>query len=183
MRKTTHFFIVPGLGSSGPDHWQTHFERQNQGVTQIEQRDWEAPNRVEWVATIERALAGEDLANVVLIAHSLGCITVAHWAATYGHRLKGAWLVAPCDVETPLFANFPTTAFEPMPLQRLPFPSQVVASTTDEWVSPARARQFAEAWGSELVVVGAAGHLNTASGHGDWPAGFGLLREWVNQLA
>ena len=179
MQKTTRFFIVPGLGNSDPEHWQTYFERQGPAFTRIEQREWDAPDRTEWVETIEQALAGEDLSNVVLIGHSLGCITIAHWANTYGHRLKGALLVAPSDVETPQYATFPTTGFGPMPLQQLSFPSKVVASTNDPWVSIARARQFAEAWGSELVVIGEAGHINAASGHGDWPAGLALLQEWV----
>lgn len=178
MQRTTRFFIVPGLGGSGPDHWQTYFERQNPDFTRIEQRDWDAPDRAEWVATLEQSLADQDLGQVVLIAHSLGCPTVAHWAATYAHRIKGALLVAPVDVQTAHFAACPATSFGPMPLQRLPFPTKVVTSTTDPWVSESRARQFAEAWGSELVTIGDAGHINAASGHGDWPAGLALLHEW-----
>lgn len=179
MQSTTHFFIVPGLGSSGPDHWQTYFERQQPDCTRIEQRSWDVPDRAEWVATLEQALAGHDLRQVVLIAHSLGCATVAHWAGQYGHRIKGALLVAPADVETAHFAAFPTTGFGPMPLARLPFASTVVMSQNDEWVTPARAQQFATAWGSELIDAGEAGHLNTASGYGDWPAGLALLRGWA----
>ena len=179
MQKNTRFFIVPGLGGSDPGHWQTYFERQHPDFTRIQQREWDAPDRTEWVATIEQALAGEDLVHVVLIGHSLGCITIAHWANTYGHRIKGALLVAPSDVETPQYATFPTTGFGPMPVQRLPFASKVVASTNDPWVTLARAGQFAEAWGSELVVIGEAGHINVASGHGDWPEGLALLQEWA----
>lgn len=179
MQRTTRFFIVPGLGNSGPDHWQTYFERVHPEFTRLAQREWDAPDRREWVSTIEQALAGEDPAQVVLIAHSLGCATVAHWAAQYGRAIRGALLVAPADVEAAHFTACPATGFGPMPLQRLPFPTKVVASTTDPWVSEARARQFAGAWGSELIVVGAAGHLNAASGHGDWPAGLALLRDWA----
>lgn len=178
MQRTTRFFIVPGLGSSGPDHWQTHLERNDPAFIRIEQRDWETPDRSVWVATLEEALAGEDLSNVVLIAHSLGCVTVAHWAATYGRVVRGALLVAPSDVETARYAAFPTTGFVPMPLQRLPFPSKVVASTNDEWVSAPRAREFAAAWGSEFVDLGVAGHINAASGYGPWPAARELLRDW-----
>ena len=177
--QTTRFFLVPGLGGSGPDHWQTHLERQNPDFTRVQQRNWDEPDRAEWVATLEQALAGEDLSQVVLIAHSLGCPTVTHWANTYGHRIKGALLVAPVDVATAGFAALPPKGFGPMPLQRLPFPSKVVASTTDEWANLDRARQFAEAWGSELVVIGDAGHINTASGHGSWPEGLALLQEWA----
>jgi len=176
MQKPARVFIVPGLGNSGPDHWQTYFERLHPEFIRIEQREWEAPDRAEWVATLEQALAGEDLSRVVLVAHSLGCATVAHWAAQHGQAIRGALLVAPSDVETARYATFPTTGFAPMPLQRLPFPSTVVASSNDEWASPARARQFATAWGSELVDAGPAGHINTASGHGPWPAGLALLQ-------
>jgi predicted alpha/beta hydrolase family esterase len=179
MQKTTRFFIVPGLGNSGPGHWQTYFERVNPDFTRIEQREWEAPDRTEWVETIEQALAGEDLVNVVLIGHSLGCVTIAHWVNTYGHRIKGALLVAPSDVETAHYAAFPTTGFGPMPMQKLPFSSILVTSTTDQWVTEARARQFAEAWGSELISIGDAGHINADSGYGNWPAGLELLRKWT----
>ncbi|MDQ2793491.1 MAG: alpha/beta hydrolase [Bacteroidota bacterium] len=175
MQENTSVFIVPGLGSSGPDHWQTYFEHQYPAFTRIEQREWDVPDRAEWVARLEEALDGQDLSQVVLVAHSLGCVTVAHWAARFGHRIKGALLVAPSDVETAHYAAFPTTGFAPMPLARLPFPSKVVFSQNDEWVTPDRARQFAEAWGSELVNIGAAGHINTAGGYGDWPAGLALL--------
>ncbi|MBD2723734.1 RBBP9/YdeN family alpha/beta hydrolase [Hymenobacter armeniacus] len=179
MQETARVFIVPGLGNSGPDHWQTHFQRFHPEFTRIEQREWDAPDCSEWVDTLEQALAGEDLRRVVLVAHSLGCVTVAHWAGRYGHRVRGALLVAPSDVETAHYAAFPTTGFGPMPLARLPFPSKIVFSQNDEWVTPVRARQFAEAWGSELVDIGDAGHINAASGHGAWPAGLALLREWL----
>ena len=179
MQAPARVFVVPGLGSSGPGHWQTHLERANPGFTRIEQREWDAPDRAEWVAQLEKVLASEDPSRVVLVAHSLGCATVAHWAARHGRAIRGALLVAPADVDTAHFSTLPTTGFAPMPLQLLPFASKVVASSTDEWVTPARARQFAQAWGSELVEVGAAGHLNTASGHGAWPAVGELLREWL----
>ncbi|RYY16581.1 MAG: serine hydrolase family protein [Cytophagaceae bacterium] len=179
MLQPTRFFIVPGLGGSGPDHWQTQLAQRHPGnFERVQQRDWDAPDRAEWVATLAQALAGEDLRRVVLVAHSLGCATVAHWAAQHGQAIRGALLVAPADVDTAHFASFPTTGFAPMPQQRLPFASKVVASTTDEWVTPARAAQFAAAWGSQLVNAGPAGHLNAASGYGLWPAAEHLLRAW-----
>ena len=182
MFSSIRYVNVPGLGNSGPGHWQTYFEQTEPHFTRLTQREWDAPDRAEWVATLDRALAGADLSQVVLVAHSLGCATIAHWAATGRGVVKGALLVAPADVETAHFAAFPATGFAPMPMRRLPFPSLVVASSTDEWVSLDRARQFAQAWGSALVEVGPAGHLNPASGHGEWAAGRVLLREWVDTL-
>lgn len=178
MPKPARFFIIPGLGNSGPGHWQTHFEHLDPAFIRIQQRDWDTPDCSEWVTTLEQALSGEDSSTVVLIAHSLGCATIAHWALRYGHTLRGALLVAPVDVETVEFAALAPTGFNPMPVQRLPFASKVVASANDIWMSPARAEYFATAWGSELLDIGLAGHINTASGFGKWPAGRALLNEW-----
>lgn len=182
LASSTFYFNVPGLGNSGPAHWQTYFEQTEPAFTRIQQREWDSPDRAEWVSTLDQALAGYDLSRVVLVSHSLGCATIAHWAATHGQVIKGAFLVAPSDVETAHYAAFPTTGFAPMPMQRLPFPSLVVTSDNDEWVTPMRAKQFAQAWGSELVDIGAAGHINAASGYGDWPAGLRLLHDWVEKL-
>jgi predicted alpha/beta hydrolase family esterase len=114
-----------------------------------------------------------------LLAHSLGCAVVAHWAFQYpetGKAAHGALLVAPSDVEAP---SYPVDAagFAPLPLQTLPFPTLVVASTDDEYVTLDRARQFAAAWGSRLQVIGPAGHINGASGYGLWPEGLTLAAE------
>lgn len=172
----THYFIIPGLGNSGPDHWQTHFENSGDNFQRIQQTEWDAPDCEDWLNGIEAALAGYDLAEVVLIAHSLGCATVAHWAQRFGKKIKGALLVAPSDIEQPVY-SFPSTGFTPIPLDRIGFKTVVVASSNDEWVSMERARFFAEQWGSELVNIGDAGHINAVSGYGVWPAGLELLKK------
>ncbi|ALD21621.1 RBBP9/YdeN family alpha/beta hydrolase [Hymenobacter sp. DG25A] len=167
---------VPGLGSSGPLHWQSQWE-QHYGYRRVEQHNWDQPVYADWVMQLEAAVAAAG-PNVVLAAHSLACATVAHWARTTQLTLAGALLVGPADVDRP---DFPTEAvgFAPMPLQKLPFPSIVVASTNDEYVTLARAQHFAQAWGSRLVNVGAKGHLNSDSGLGLWPEGHALLRELI----
>ena len=112
----------------------------------------------------------------VLAAHSLGCCAVAHWAATTKRRARGALLVAPSDVEA---AGFPTgpSGFVPMPREKLPFPTIVVASENDEYVTPARAAEFAHAWGARLVMIGRVGHINSESELAGWLDGQRLLEE------
>jgi predicted alpha/beta hydrolase family esterase len=104
---------------------------------------------------------------------------VAHWArdasAENLQRVRGALLVAPSDPEGPNYPEGPT-GFAPMPLVRLPFPSIVVASRNDVYVTMERAREYAAAWGSKLVDLGDAGHINASSGLGSWAAGYGLLQ-------
>ncbi|GAB3931794.1 hypothetical protein GCM10028804_44960 [Larkinella terrae] len=115
-------------------------------------------------------------AEVLLVGHSLACSTIAYWAQTFNRPIKGALLVAPSDTEA---ESYPpgTTGFAPIPLSKLPFPSIVVASINDFYVTLERATLFAQSWGSKLVNIGAAGHINVNSGHTDWPEGLRLLQE------
>lgn len=163
--------ILPGLGGSGPDHWQTRWEALYPRHRRVVQRDWDRPDREAWLAALAAAIeaAGEP---VVLAAHSLGCALVAHAAARpFAASVRAALLVAPADVDSPICTPAEARVFAPMPLRRLPFAATVVASETDPYVTLARARQFAAAWGAELVDAGPRGHLNAVSGLGDWPAG------------
>ena len=170
-----HYFIVPGLGNSGPEHWQTHFEKTLPNTRRIEQQDWEAPVCADWIFTIDTALQGYDLSNVVLIGHSLGCSTIAHWAEHYGKRVRGALLVAPSDMESPLY-TFPIKGFDKMPTKHIDFNTIMVTSTNDPWVTLERAELFAAHWGSTLVNIGDAGHINVAAGFGPWEEGLALVK-------
>jgi uncharacterized protein len=170
----TTYFIIPGLGNSGPEHWQTWFEKQGSNFHRIDQEEWDAPVCSDWLDHIDSALEGKDLSNIVLIGHSLGCSAIAHWAKRSGKVVKGAMLVAPSDIEAPVY-TFDAKGFAPIPLDKIRFPTIVVASTNDAWVSLERATYFAAQWGSELVEVGEAGHINAISGYGQWPAGLQIL--------
>ena len=177
----TTILTIPGLYNSGPEHWQSYFERELKGCVRIEQSEWNAPVCDEWIGIIDRAVQ-EHGDRVVLAAHSLGCATVAHWAMRYKREIAGALLVGPSDVEAPTYP-FGTTGFKPMALQRLPFPSIVVASRNDQFVTFERAQYFASCWGSELEDAGDAGHLNTDAGYGPWPRGKELLQRLTSNGA
>lgn len=173
----TNYLIVPGLGNSGPEHWQTWFESSGSNFIRIQQQEWEAPACEEWISAIDRAVSAFDPSTVVLIGHSLGCLTIVHWANKYKRTIKGALLVAPSDAEADVY-TFPAKGFAPIPLDRLNFKTIVVASSNDVWVSLERAAHFAKCWGSELVNIGEAGHINSASGHYKWEEGLALLKKF-----
>ncbi|MEP7075638.1 MAG: alpha/beta hydrolase [Acidobacteriota bacterium] len=175
---SARYLIVPGITNSSEDHWQSRWEREfPRKFRRIEQSEWDKPVCSEWTAKIESEIQTAGPEDVVLVAHSLGCATVAHWAQHYGTKIKGALLVTPSDCETRKYkATFESTGFDPVPLKPLPFRSIVVASTNDEWVPFERAKHFADAWGSELVNVGAKGHINVGSGFGEWAEGLELLK-------
>lgn len=173
--------VLAGLWNSGQEHWQSHWERKYPAWSRVPHRDWNNPGRDEWVSELDGAIAhGEG--RPILLAHSLGCMLAVHWAQC-GSPLKvaGAFLVAPSDVEA---SSYPIDAngFAPVPMARLPFPSIVVASTDDPYASIERSRAFAEAWGSKLVIIEDAGHINADRGYGAWPEGEAMLEEFCRDL-
>ncbi|MFT4246619.1 MAG: alpha/beta hydrolase [Pseudomonas sp.] len=173
MTSATRVLILPGRGDSGEKHWQSVWERNDPALLRVRQREWDNPDREEWVATLDTAIQAAG-APVILVAHSLAVAAVAHWASRHHGPVVGALLVSPTDVER---ADYPagTTGFAPIPLQRLPFQSIVVASDDDPRVTPERAAFFAEAWGAQLHRPGAFGHLGTAADLGGWEYGARLL--------
>ena len=173
---TTPVLVLPGWGDSGPGHWQSRWEAADGNLRRVLQRDWLMPDRAEWLAMLEREIAA-CAAPPVLVAHSLGCALVAHRVKAGGSGIKAALLVAPADVDMLSTVQEAVQSFAPMPLVRLPFPSVLVASSDDPYVTPGRAAAFARAWGSRLVRLTGAGHVNTDSGFGRWDEGRRLLEE------
>lgn len=174
--KPRSVLLLPGWNGSGPKHWQTLWE-QRHGYTRVEQHDWAKPLRGDWVARLEDVVLSCD-DPPVLVAHSLGCLLVAAWAAhsRNAHRVQAALLVAPADVERPeLREQLPT--WSPVVLQPLPFRSVLVASRNDPYCRLERARLFASAWNAQWIEAGECGHINAESGLGSWPEGHVLLQD------
>ncbi len=166
--------VLPGWQSSGPQHWQSRWEA-IYGDLRVEQHDWMQPLRGDWITRLEEVVL-EQPGPCVLVAHSLGCMLTAAWAAVSRntHRVVGALLVAPGDPEREELQGV-LRSWSPVVLQRLPFPAILLGSQNDPYCSLARAQQFAHAWGAEFVDYGAAGHINAESGLGDWPQGRAYL--------
>jgi len=174
--------IVPGLNGSGPGHWQTLWE-EKYGCKRVEQRDWANPDFAEWVGTLNAAVTARA-ERTVIIAHSLGCLTVAHWAYAYPENtgpIQCALLVAPPDVER--------SPYIPESLHRcaihdpLPFSSVLVGGENDHYMTLESARRLAGYWDSRFVNAGAVGHINLDSGHGPWPWGETLLTDIIKTSA
>ena len=174
MQFQSTILTLPGIGGSGPQHWQSLWEKEY-GFTRIEQSEWETPFRDEWVANIQKTVSKYDPKKVILVGHSAVCSAIAKWAERYKTKIKGALLVAPADPEAQTFPDG-AIGFAPMPLIKLPFPSIVIASSNDFYSSIGRAKYFADAWGSEFINIGEAGHINVASGYGQWDEGIEILK-------
>ena len=176
--------VLPGWQNSGPLHWQSLWEAQH-GYRRVEQHDWIRPLRGDWIARLEEVVLeqvpstdGGAAPGIVLVAHSLGCLLVAAWAAHSRNaaRVSAALLVAPADAEREELGGV-LASWSPLVLRRLPFRSIVLASHNDPYCGFERAGAFAAAWGSGLQDCGASGHINAESGLGRWPQGHDLLRD------
>ncbi len=166
--------LVPGIGNSGPEHWQSHWERMSGNFVRVQQRDWDNPICSEWTDALERTVQSAG-SRIVIAAHSLGCLAVAQWLTSTKLEIAGALLVA---VPNPDGPNFPPEAkgFTPLPSLQMPCASIVVASTNDPYSDIKFAHRCAANWGSRLIDIGNAGHINASSGLGEWEAGQDLLR-------
>jgi predicted alpha/beta hydrolase family esterase len=176
---TQHFpimdtlLVVPGLHGSGPDHWQTWFEAVVRGARRVEQADWDAPVLPIWADRVGAEIAAAP-SPVWIVAHSFGCLAAVAAASNARVQIRGALLVAPAD---PHKFNIPDASLQ----QQLPFPSMVVASETDPWLSLEAAAKLAVLWGSRFVNIGRAGHINVDSGFGPWPQGLELFNSLRRQ--
>jgi len=171
--------ILPGWQGSGPTHWQMRWAALY-SYTVVEQNDWQRPRRGDWLARLDEVVIdtpGQG-ADIVLAAHSLGCLLVAAWAAVSRHtaRVRGALLVAPGDVQRPEVRE-QLPGWAPIVRARLPFASHMVASANDPFMALGTAQALARDWGAQCSDIGPAGHINADSGLGDWPQGHAWLTE------
>nr|WP_315184526.1 alpha/beta hydrolase [uncultured Albidiferax sp.] len=176
--------IVPGLRDHVEEHWQTYLEHRLSSLRKVvcvPPLQADKLGCAARVSAIQRTIATIE-GPVIVVAHSAGVVMLVHWAAQHARQLQGALLAAPPDFESPLPAGYPTpevlqaNGWLPVPRRLLPFRSVVAASTNDPLASLDRVTQMASDWGSELVNVGALGHINPASGFGEWPLAEQLIQ-------
>jgi predicted alpha/beta hydrolase family esterase len=172
--------IVPGWRNSAPGHWQSLWAERLPGAVRVEmaEDDWQRPKRSTWVQALTRTILAQE-GPVVVAAHSLGCIATTHLPCELARRIQGALLVAPADPER----RGVLADFAPVPYQPLPYRSVVVASTNDPFCPIRTAGAYARSWGSEVVRLQNAGHINLESGHGEWPLGLALLQSLLAEHA
>ena len=172
--------IVPGLRDHVEQHWQTLLARRLPRVCTVPpmgRDDVDLQTRVDAIEHAAQAIQGP----MVVVAHSGGAIMVTHWARRTQRAVLGALLATPPDFEQPMPAGYPTLAalhaggWLPVPRERLPFRSIVAASRNDPLASFMRVADFARGWGSEIVDLGAVGHLNPAAGFGPWEDALPLI--------
>jgi predicted alpha/beta hydrolase family esterase len=172
---------LPGIGGSGPRHWHTLWEAANQRFSRFAPASWDEPILDEWCSALDAAVDHGE-APVVLVAHSLTCLLVAHWAARTGGTVAGALLVSVPDPSGPRFPRA-ARSFEDVPDMPLAFPTLIIASLNDPYGAIEHSRRRGEQWGSSVIEVGQLGHINTESGVGEWAEGRRLLDAFTAGLS
>ncbi|AJE47109.1 RBBP9/YdeN family alpha/beta hydrolase [Celeribacter indicus] len=178
----THGFImVPGIGGSGPEHWQSHWEELCPRATRIAPASWDRPDLADWIAALDRAVAGCS-GPPVLICHSLGCLLFAHWRVASSRAIAAAFLVAVPDPAGPAFPP-QAEAFGALPVQGFGRgPVLAVASSDDPYDPRGRGIGWAAAQGARPCHLGPRGHLNGAATLGAWPEGQALLAGFLHEI-
>jgi uncharacterized protein len=174
--------IIPGLGGSGPDHWQSRWQAKLPTARRVEQASWDVPNKDAWVGRIAEAIA-ESERPVVLVAHSLGVIAATHALSKADpSRVSGAFLVAAPEEDRLRDIPAVDPGFIPYVDAQLACPAVLVSSTGDPYSSEVAAARLAATWGARLVDAGPQGHINSASGHGPWPEGLMTFAGFIAKL-
>jgi predicted alpha/beta hydrolase family esterase len=170
-----HFVIIPGINGSDEDHWQSIWQAEwGSAASRIAPSSWDEPDVDDWCRALDQAVADAPSTRVVLVAHSLGCITAIEWAARTRPEVSGVFLVAPPDTTGPGFPAEAST-FTALTATPLDVPGLLVTSENDPYCTVDAADRLAKAWRVDRVSTGHVGHVNSASGVGRWEFGRALL--------
>ena len=178
---TPHLLIIPGLGDSGEKHWQNFWLQKFPNSTKVIQDNWDAPQLNQWQIRLD-----ETIQNIkeptILVAHSLAVSLVMHWLSQNNNpKIIGAFLVAPADVNSSKHTPDFLRHFAPIPTQPIPFPSLVIGTENDTYISLERAKELASCWGSDFINIGLKGHINSESNLGYWEEGQVFLQQLITK--
>src|SRR6266478_6270126 len=171
--------LVPGIGNSGPAHWQSLWQAKHPDVGRVVQRDWDNPVRDEWVGALDHAV-GQAAVPPILAAHSLGCLVVAHWAAQSDRSCFAILLVGVPDPGGPAFPSA-ATGFATVPSALRKYRVTVVSSSDDPYATTSYTEERVAAWDAEHIRLGRRGHINAESGLGECPARRAILHRSRNE--
>ena len=170
-----HTVIVPGVGGSEAQHWQSWLQQQLVSSSRVQQKHWDRPVLNEWVAQFVKTVAAIK-SPVQIVAHSFGCLTSVAALAEHAElraKVKNLILVAPANPARfgeSGFAEHSQSNYSAYFQQlKLAVPTRLLISENDPWLSFTDAQSLAQAWQVTPINLGQVGHINVASGFGAFP--------------
>ena len=156
--------LVPGLHDSGPEHWQSRWQRSHPEFRRVRQANWSDPDLPAWAERVDH-LRSLDPRPALLVAHSFGCLATMASIAADPRGVAGALLVATADPDKFGVAGL-------LPSQPPDCPTLLISSLDDPSMRADQAAAWGRRWGSVVHSAGACGHINADSGLGDWAFGW-----------
>ena len=176
-----HTVIVPGVGGSEHDHWQSWLQRQLKSCSRVQQQDWNKPVLHEWIEQFVKTVQAIQ-EPIQIVAHSFGCLTTVAALAQHpelNQKIKNLVLVAPANPARfgdDGFARESQNDYQQYFHQlKLQVPTQMIISENDPWLNFQDALQLAKAWKIRPKILGQVGHINVASGFGPFPEIYDFL--------
>ena len=106
-----------------------------------------------------------------------------HWVSKNNNpNIIGALLVAPADVNSPAHTPDFLRHFSPIPIQPVPFPTVVIGTENDTYISLERAKELAAYSGSDFINIGLKGHINSDSDLEYWEEGQLFLQQLIPKI-
>ncbi len=168
--------ILHGYEGNAPGHWQTWLASQlredGHDVAYPDLPDPLHPDLDAWLAVLAGLRRGED---DVVVCHSLACLLWLHHRARGGAPARRVLLVAPpcpsAAEQVPALAGFFPAPLEP----ELARGARLVCGDDDPYCPEDARAVYAAPLGIEADRIAGAGHINTETGFGAWPA----ARAWA----
>ena len=177
-----HLLIIPGLGDSGEKHWQSFWLKKFTNSTKVIQDNWNEPQLEDWLKRLNETIQKIN-EPVILVAHSLAVSLAMHWVSQNNTaNIAGALFVAPADVDSPEHTPDFIRNFSPFPTKTVSFPSVVIGSENDPYMSLERVKELADYWGSDFINVGKKGHINSDSNLEYWEEGQVFLQQLIEKI-
>lgn len=165
--------ILHGWGGSDVPHWQSYLAAElakDYGTVHFPLlKEKDAPKKDVWMRQVQEIL--EDFKPDIVVCHSLANILWFHLCNEnrIEKAVKKLFLVAPPSLTCKLTE---LSTFFPVDIPKQLFTQSVtlITSTNDQYMSTEEAASLGDMLACEHIVLQDGGHINTASGYGEWEA-------------
>jgi len=176
--------ILPGLGGSGPEHWQSWLAGRLADGHQVRFPDLpnlDAPVLADWLTALGATLDGLPDGGYDVVCHSLAGLLWLHHAARRpaGPRPARVLLVAPPSPRTaiPELRTFVPPPLDADAVRRAAGGTVLVCADNDPYCPEGAALAYGRPLKLPVTVLPGQAHLNTEAGYGPWPA----VEQWCRR--
>lgn len=154
-------------------------------LTRLDLPDPFNPDPADWAAAIDRQIPADH--DIVLIAHSLGCISALRWVERHpAARNIGLVLVGAFDSPLPAYSSLDAFVRPPLDYAKVKgkVTAPVVITAKDDPIAPMRgALLLADRLGAHAVLTATGGHFLASDGYTTFPMALAELQKTAQAVA